>query len=206
MNSARIQSLASFVSLEDNVLDVGCDHGYLSIYLAKNYLCKSVIASDISASALEMAKQNFAKYEVKVKTYISDGFDSVNAYFDTAVIAGMGPSTILHILDNSKCPNKLIISSHNDLFKLRRSLNKKGFKLEKETIILEKGHYYSIMLWQKGSQKLKYAELLFGISKNEDYYLYLYKKNKELLKKVPFLKRLKLNYLNHLLKGLIEKK
>ncbi len=206
MNSARIKALADFISLKDNVLDVGCDHGYLSIYLKQNNLCTSVLASDISASALEMAKKNFAKYEVDVKSYVSDGFDKVDAYFDTAVIAGMGTTTILHILDNPKCPNKLIISSHNDLFTLRKSLNKMGFQLEKETVILEKGHYYSIMLWEKGSHKLKHAELLFGISKNKDYYLFLYKKNKELLKKVPWLKRGKLKYLNYLLKGLIEKK
>ncbi len=206
MNSERIKTLASFVSLEDNVLDVGCDHGYLSIYLYKNHLCASVLASDISSSALDMAKKNFSKYQVSIKAYVSDGFESVDAYFDTAVIAGMGTSTILHILDNHKCPNKLIISSHNDLFKLRKTLNKKGFKLVKEASIWENGHYYSIMLWEKGRQKLTKSELLFGISKSRDYYLYLFKKNKELLEKVPFLKRLKLRYLNYLLKGLIEKK
>ena len=47
MNSKRIKALASDVSKKDTVLDVGCDHGYLSIYIKENKLCKEVYASDI---------------------------------------------------------------------------------------------------------------------------------------------------------------
>ena len=47
---------ASFIEKNDSVLDLGCDHGYLAIYLKKNNLCKNVIASDISSNALDIAK------------------------------------------------------------------------------------------------------------------------------------------------------
>ena len=49
--SKRLRSLISFVSNEDSLVDVGCDHGYLSIYLKENNLCKSVICSDINNNA-----------------------------------------------------------------------------------------------------------------------------------------------------------
>ena len=35
MNSERLLTIASFVEKNDTVLDVGCDHGYLDIYLKK---------------------------------------------------------------------------------------------------------------------------------------------------------------------------
>ena len=153
-----------------------------------------------------MARQNFQKYGLDIATYVSDGFNDIPSFFDTAVIAGMGCSTILNILQNKKCPSKLIISSHNELARLRYNLNKLNFKIEKEKIIYEKGHYYSIMLCHKGYQKLNYQKRHWGLDNNQEYYLYLFNKNKELIKKVPGLKKLKLKYQNYLLKGLIEKK
>ena len=206
MNSERIKILASFINKEDIVLDVGCDHGYLSIYLKQNNLCKDVYASDISNNALNQAKTNFEKYHLNIKSFISDGFNNINEEFNTAVIAGMGTSTILNILNNKKTPNKLIISSNNEHFKLRKNLNKLGYKLINEKIIYEKNHYYVIMLYLKGKQSLSKKELLFGISNNKEYFNYLLNKNRELLNKVPLKKKLTILYENHLLKGLIEKK
>ena len=98
MNSERIKALASFINKEDIVLDVGCDHGYLSIYLKQNNLCGRVYASDISALALKQAQTNFKKYHLNIKSFVSDGFNNINVSFNTVVIAGMGTSTILNII------------------------------------------------------------------------------------------------------------
>ena len=99
-------------------------------------------------------------------------------------------NTILNIIKSKKCPNKLIISSNNDLPLLRTNLNKLNFMIKEEKVVLEKNHYYVIMLCLRGIQKLKKREILFGISNDKKYYEYLYKKNKELIKKVPFLKKI----------------
>ncbi len=206
MISLRIKTIASFISNDDVVLDIGCDHGYLDIYLKENNLCKDVIASDINSNALSSAINNFKKRKLDIKYYLSDGFDKIDIYFNTAVIAGMGTNTILHILNSDKSPNKLIISSNNELSKLRINLNKIGYKIEEEKVILENKHYYSIMLCSKGKQKLSKKEKLFGLSNNSEYYNYLIKKNKDIIKKVPLLKKIKLNYYNYILKGLTEKK
>ena len=68
--SKRLRSLISFVSNEDSLVDVGCDHGYLSIYLKENNLCKSVICSDINNNALNSAISNIKRYNLKIECYL----------------------------------------------------------------------------------------------------------------------------------------
>ena len=200
MNSDRIKALADDISKKDTVLDVGCDHGYLSIYLKTNNLCKEVYASDIKESALNVARKNFKKYNLDIETYVSDGFENIPVSFDTAVIAGMGTNTILKIIESKKTPRKLVLGSQNDLYHLRKTLNQKGYKLVDEQAIYEKGHYYIILLYIVGKQKLNRRELKFGISNNDNYYGYLIEKNKKLLDKVPFKKKLILQLDNLILK------
>ena len=206
MNSKRIKALASDVSKKDTVLDVGCDHGYLSIYIKENKLCKEVYASDIKESALNVAKNNFKKHNLEIKNFVSDGFNDIPVQFDTAVIAGMGTSTILKILNHEKRPNKLILGSQSELYRLRKNLYEMGYKLVDEQAILERGHYYIVLLYIKAKQKLNRNELKFGISNNDDYYEYLIRKNSEIIKKVPFKKRIILYYDNFILKRLIRRK
>ena len=206
MNSERIKALADDISKNDIVLDVGCDHGYLSIFLKQNKLCKEIYASDVKESALNVAKKNFKKYNLEINTYLSDGFDNIPVYFDTAVIAGMGTSTILNILNSEKIPKKLVLGSQNDLYKLRSNLYKMGYKLVDEQAIFERGHYYIILLYIKAKQKLNKKELKFGISNNDNYYKYLINKNNEIINKVPFRKKLTLYYDNLILKRLIKRK
>lgn len=206
MMSERLLALANDISKKDTVLDVGCDHGYLSIYLKENDLCKEVYASDIKESALNVARKNFEKHNLNILNFVSDGFKDIPVEFDTAVIAGMGTSTILKILENENLPRKLVLGSQNELYRLRKSLYKMGYKLVDEQQILEKGHYYAIFLYIKAKQKLNRCELKFGISNNDDYYAYLISKNNEIIKKVPFKKKLILYYDNLVLKRLIRRK
>lgn len=214
MNNLKIKAIAFFIGKNDTVVDVGCDHAYLAIYLAKNNLCKKIIASDINENALNNAKTNIAKNKLskKIKCVLSDGLNEVDVKnINTVAIAGMGFKTIKHILSNKeKFANidKLIISSNNDWLLLRKYMQKQGYKLDKEKIIYEKGHFYVICKYVKGKQRLSKKELLFGLysKANIDYYKYLLKENKKILKKIPFTKlraRRKLKKQNKILKKYI---
>lgn len=200
MLSKRLLEISKYVDKNDSVLDLGCDHAYLSIYLKKNNLCKNVIASDISEKALEYAKENILKSNLDIHTFVSDGLNNIDEYYDTAIIAGMGTNTILKILSHKTLPNKLIISSHNEHYKLRKNLIKIGYQIVEEKIIYDNGHYYIIIKCIKGKQKLSYKYLKFGFSNNKDYYNYLYNKNKKLIKKVNFTKKIIIIYDQLLLK------
>ena len=206
MNSERIKALADEISTKDIVLDVGCDHGYLAIYLKQHNLCQEVYVSDISKQALSVAQNNFKKYHLDIQSFLSDGFENIDINITTAVIAGMGTSNILKIIEHKKTPSRLVLASNNEHYRLRKELNKRGYKIIDEKAILEKGHYYIILLCNIGKQRLNYKELKFGISNNDEYYQYLIDKNNEIISKVPALKKLHLKLDNLLLKGLIERK
>ena len=144
--SNRLKSLASLVEKNDQIVDVGCDHGLLSIYLVENKLCKKVIASDVNQNALNSAIKNISLRKLDIETVLSDGINDVNLKgINTLIISGMGTSTILHILsDDSKLKNikKLILQSNNDHAILRRELNRKGYFLEQEVVLNDKGKWY----------------------------------------------------------------
>jgi tRNA (adenine22-N1)-methyltransferase len=196
MISLKLKAIAFFIEKDDRVVDIGCDHAYLDIYLSKNNLCKNVIASDINPNALNLAISNIKKNGLnkKIKCILSDGLNDINVKnTDTIVIAGMGTKTIKHILSNKeklRNINKIIISSNNDHYELRKYMQKNNYKLIEEKIIFEKKHYYIISKYIKGKQKLSNKELMFGIYKkeNEKYYKYLFLENKKILQKIPITK------------------
>ena len=193
MKSLRLLAIASLIDKGSSVLDVGTDHAYLPIFLSQNKKCKSIIASDVSSNALKIAKDNLKKYHINdVKLILSNGLDSINDDYDTIVLAGMGASTIIKILENKKLPNTLIISSNNDLYKLRKFMNKIKYKIKEEIVILEKNKYYDIIKYQKGNEKLSYFKKMYGKSNDKKYYKYLLANEKFIFKKVNLFKKLNL--------------
>lgn len=190
--SKRLQSLAEFVVKTDKAVDIGCDHGYLSIYLKENNLVKEIIASDINENALASAKENIKKSKLDIKTILSDGLNNIEIKdFNTLIISGMGTSTILHILDNKdklKKINKLIIQSNNDHKILRRELNKLGYYLEDEKYVYDKKKWYVSSLFIKSKKKNTDTEIEYGFLNNEDYNNYLILQEKLIMKKIPFIK------------------
>ena len=85
-------------------VDVGTDHGYLSVYLVQEKICDEVIACDINVKPLEAAKKSIALAGVasKVKTILSDGLDNISCDGVTdVIIAGMGGELIAKIIE--KC-------------------------------------------------------------------------------------------------------
>ena len=210
MNSIRLKTIASFIEKEDKVVDVGCDHAYLAIYLMKQELCQNVIATDINQNALKIAENHIKKegLEEKIPTILSDGLKNVDQnVINTVVISGMGTATILHILENvlKERIKKIIIQSNNDLSRLQKKKKKKGYYLQQEKVVFEKGHYYVIGIYTTEKNKMKKRELYFGIFSKENifYYEYLWKEYQNINKKISYKhikKKIKVLYQMHLLK------
>ena len=189
--SKRLLSIANLVDDNSKVVDIGCDHGLVSIYLAMNKQNISIIASDINQNALDNAIKNINKYhlEDKIKVCLSNGLDNINDEIDTIIISGMGGHTIIDILTNNQeklnTVNNIIIQSNNDIEYVRRKIVKLGYYISKEELILDKNIYYTVILFTKGKKKYTNKEYYFGpILLKENSKIFIEKNNKEYTKLV----------------------
>ena len=187
MINKKLKAIASFINTQDTVVDIGCDHAYLAIYLKENKLCKNVYASDINENALNIAKTNIQEHNLDIETILSDGFKSIhNTSIDTAVISGMGTNSILDIIGYApQNINKYILCSHNNLDILRKKLYEHKLYIESEIAIYEHKKYYVIMLVTKNYQKENRLSLKYGRSNDKEYLSYLLKKEQEVLNRIP---------------------
>lgn len=203
MISKRLKAIADLVPNNKSVIDIGTDHAYIPIYLYQENITKDITASDISAKVLDNSFKTLAKFnlEDKIPLILSDGLKNIDRSFDVAIIAGMGTSTIIDILKGS-LPNILIIESNNNHYQLRKFMVSIGYKIDVEKTIKDKKHYYVIIRYIKGTDNLTEEELLFGKSKNIDYYKHLIDKYSAIYNKSKDKKYL--DYIN-ILKKIIEK-
>ncbi len=191
MNSKRILAIASFIDATDNLIDVGCDHGYLGIYLKKNNKVNDLLLTDLRESALNNAIENIKKYNLDINTYLTDGIKKIKIKkYNTISISGMGTQTIIKILSELKGKNtinKLIIQSNNDLDILRSCINNMGYYLEDEKVVYENDIYYVICKFIKNDKKNTNEEIRFGLIKKDkiEYYEYLIEYYNGILKQIP---------------------
>ena len=97
--SERLQKVSDFVlddKISRSIIDVGCDHALLDIYLLQNDETLVVTASDINEGPLQKALENIKKYSLqdKIKVQQANGIERLSTDTDTIVISGMGMDTI----------------------------------------------------------------------------------------------------------------
>jgi len=189
--SARLKSIAEFVDDNSSIVDIGCDHGLLDIYLSQNKKNLKIIASDVNQNALNNAIKNIKKekLEKSIKTILSNGLENIDTTnIDTIVISGMGTHTIVGILYNnlSKLKNikNLIIQSNNDLDFLRYKLKKIGFIITKEKLVEEGNIIYTIIKFNKGFKIYTKKQLFLGPLLLKENSPLFKKKNKQELTKL----------------------
>lgn len=149
--SSRLQVCAGFVCPGDRVADIGCDHGYLSIYLLQKGIARSVIAADINEGPLQSAVRNAEKFGVRenISFYLSDGARNIPRDFDTLICAGMGGDTMVHILTcapwlrNGKY--RLILQCQSKTPVLRRYLSENGWRITEESVLRDGKFLYTVM-------------------------------------------------------------
>ena len=167
--SKRLEVVASYINDNSKIIDIGCDHGLLSIYLAKKYDNIKIIASDVNKNALNNAINNIKKEHLEniIETRLGGGLDVVNSEeIDTIVISGMGANTIVGILKYStdKLLNvkDIIIQSNTDLYFLRKNVTKLGYYIEDEILIEDSNIIYTVIKFTKGKKRYNYEELYLG--------------------------------------------
>ena len=147
--SDRLKAVASLVRGKVAV-DVGCDHAYLSIFLAISR-CNCVYATDIRNKPLSRAKINVASYNLlnKIKLILTDGLYNVPHDVDDIIISGMGGKLIERIIfeqDWLKNGSKnLVLQPQTFLMELRKNLYLKGYEIENEIPVIESNKTYCVI-------------------------------------------------------------
>ena len=153
--SDRLGQIASLITKNGSVADIGTDHGYLPIYLVKTGKAQKVIACDLRNKPLEKAVKNASDANVsdRIDFRLSDGLEALEAgEAETLVICGMGGFAIQKILKKGLDLGKIlkgtdcVLSPHTDRESLSLFLYENGFKIDKEILLHEKAAYY--ILWK----------------------------------------------------------
>lgn len=149
--SPRLQACADFVLPGDRIADIGCDHGYLSIYLLHNNIASFAIAADANEMPLQSAKVNAEKFGLnsRISFHLSDGAQNIPRDFDAMVCAGMGADTIISILSAAPWLKnqtyRLILQCQSKTPMLRQFLTENGWYIHEERVIRDGRFLYTIM-------------------------------------------------------------
>ena len=60
--SKRLHMVASMVEKGSIPADVGCDHGYVAVYLIREGVCPRVFAMDVNEGPLERAREHVEEF------------------------------------------------------------------------------------------------------------------------------------------------
>ena len=164
--SPRLKACSNYVHKGDTVADVGCDHGYLGIYLLTEGIAFKVIASDVNEGPLQSARNNAEKYGVKNKMsfHLSDGVQNIPQAFDVLVCAGMGADTMISILEAAPWLKnnayRLILQCQSKTPMLRQYLDAQGWHINTEEALQDGRFLYTVMevLYQPDAPRLTNSE------------------------------------------------
>lgn len=170
--SKRLSAIGEMVTEGNRLVDVGCDHGYLPVYLVMNHRIPGAIAADVGKGPLERAREHICRYHMQnyIETRLCDGLSGISAgEGDTLVIAGMGGPLMEKILsDNPEVRDsfqELILQPQSDIPHFRHFLMSNGYRITEEKMILEDGKFYPMMKAirdQKRNESWTPLEEMFG--------------------------------------------
>lgn len=180
--SPRLMSLTKYLFSEDKIMDVGCDHAILDIYLVQSGIVKNVCVCDVNPNALQNGIDNIEKYELSsnITPVLGYGIEKARDYgINTVVISGMGSKNIIEILGspNLNLIYKLVLQSNNNHYELRKFITSKGFNIVSEEVIEDgKKTYVNIVAIREYNQdvysemELEFGPLLIQNKNNLDYF------------------------------------
>lgn len=153
-----MKAVAELVPCGHTAADVGCDHGFVSIYLAQHGICPYIFAGDVRKGPLERAKEHIRESRLtdRIGAVLSDGLKQIpvagaeSEGADGFIAAGMGGKLIVQILTD--VPEKTaalkwcVLSPQSEIWLVRRKLAELGFLILRENMVLEDGKFYPMML------------------------------------------------------------
>lgn len=156
--SRRLQAVAAMVTAGNRVCDVGCDHGFVPVYLALQGISPAILAMDVKSGPLNAARKHIAEHGLEnvIETRLSDGLHNYRiGESDTLICAGMGGRLMMRILsedrDKTKSFGELVLQPQSEIEQFRAWLRGQGYRLTKENMIEEDGKFYPVMCADMGA-------------------------------------------------------
>ena len=150
--SERLRAVASMVTPGSRVCDVGCDHGFVSIWLVEQNVSPRVLAMDVRVGPLGAAGRHVAQrgLESLIETRLSDGLHNYEiGEADSLICAGMGCRLMMHILGDEKTKTdsftELILQPQSEIRQFRTWLREQGLRITDEKMVEEDGKFYPMM-------------------------------------------------------------
>ena len=148
----RLTALADCLENATSIADIGCDHAYLPILLAKRGISRKIIATDVREGPLRRARENIKRfgYDDVIETRLGSGLLPLSpGETEAIVIAGMGGTVICNILKEgeriARAANRLLLQPMSSSVELRQWLYQNGYTIVEETLVQEQARIYSIL-------------------------------------------------------------
>lgn len=150
--SPRLKIIADSIQGYETAADIGSDHAYIPIYLAKNNRVKSAIATDVNSGPVEISKKRIKSYGVEAKVSVrqGDGLQIIKpGEAEVIVVAGMGGILIRDILDRdakvAKSAKLLILQPMRDSDIIRKWLFEHDFDIIDEELVKDQDKIYEVI-------------------------------------------------------------
>ncbi len=172
---ARLSAAADLVRSGVRFADVGTDHAYLPAYLLLNGKIEYAVCSDLRQGPLKNAEETVKKYglEDKVELRLSDGLDAYSkGEVNEIAVAGMGGILISDFIERTdwlKAPDiHLILQPMTHAEKLRETLYRNGFYIDRETAVKDADKLYLLIsaYYNGKPRKASTQECVIGELKN----------------------------------------
>ena len=134
------------------VADIGCDHAYLPIHLAKEDISPRIIACDINAGPILRASENIDDVDMgdRIEVRQGDGLSVIEpGEVASVVIAGMGGRLMMKILTEGRevlrQVREIILEPQSEVGALRHFLQDEGYRIISENMVSEDDKYYPVI-------------------------------------------------------------
>lgn len=155
--SKRLRTVAGMVTRGNRVCDVGCDHGFVPVYLVQQGISPDVLAMDLREGPLRAAREHVATYglEDQIETRLSDGLHNYKlGEADTLICAGMGGGLMMRILEAEREKTdsfkELVLQPQSEIERFRRFLRENGYRILDEEMLVEDGKFYQVIRAGRG--------------------------------------------------------
>ncbi|MCR4689179.1 MAG: class I SAM-dependent methyltransferase [Saccharofermentans sp.] len=156
------------------VLDVGSDHGLLSLKCLEEDMATNVICTDIRPDPASKSKLLLEQsgYKTRSEVKVTDGLNGVSVRAgDVIVIAGMGGLNIIDILtramgglaEDIKSNIELILQPQKSTDLVRRYLADNGFEFLDETVCKDRDIFYNVL-------RLRFTGQSYSLELRQVYY------------------------------------